>query len=238
MIKNIARPIVQKFRRLSYMASLPAKRAALAPLSEFEFDIYSQSGEDGLLPELFRRLGITGGYVVEFGAWDGMVYSNTYNLIKTNPRFEAIYIEGDEERFKDLQRTAQKTGRITPICTFVQPTGEQSLDSILKKTPVPKEFELLSIDIDSFDYQVWQHFSGYKPKVVIIEVNSSVLLDVEQIHGENNKQGSSFTSTLALGHAKGYRCVHHRGNMIFVRNDLVGKLGHLPKERSLFRFKA
>lgn len=208
----------------------------MAPLSQFEFDIYSQHGEDGVLLELFRRLNITSGYVVEFGAWDGKVFSNTYSLIRTNPHFKAVYIEGNEERFKDLQKTAEKTGRITPICSFVQPTGEQSLDSLLKKTPVPNEFELLSIDIDSFDYQIWQHFSGYKPKVVIIEVNSSIPLDVEQIHGD--KQGSSFTSTLALGHTKGYRCVHHHGNIIFVRNDLVSKLGHLPAERSLFQFKA
>lgn len=39
----------------------------------------------------------------------------------------------------------------------------------LKQTDIPNDFELLSIDIDSYDYQVWKSLKVYKPKIVIIE---------------------------------------------------------------------
>lgn len=202
-------------------------------LSLYRVDVYSQNGEDGVLYELCRRLGITGGWLVEFGAWDGMAYSNTFRLLKYMP-FQAVYIEGDLGRYQDLLKTAKKYS-ITPIQAFVEARGEHSLDALLAKTPIPTDFEILSIDIDSFDYQVWEGCIAYKPKVVVIEVNSGVT--GYQIHGE--KQGSSFFSTLELGNKKGYTCVLHTGNMIFVRDDLVtlavGRALDQKEQTALFR---
>jgi len=199
------------------------------PLNEFRYNIYSQIGEDGVVEELFRRLGIRKGWVVEFGAWDGVYLSNTYRLIEEDKRFRAVYIEGDRERYKALQSTAAKfENRIIAIHALVQPTGEASLERLLDKTPVPNDFELLSIDVDGIDYQIWEQFGGYSPKVVIIEVDSSIPPDKEQIHGSGG-QYASFRSMLDLGKRKGYTCVCHTGNMFFVRNDLLPK-AHLKKQ--------
>ena len=41
---------------------------------------YSQNGEDGILGALLSRIGLEKGYFVEFGAWDGVHWSNTYAL--------------------------------------------------------------------------------------------------------------------------------------------------------------
>lgn len=211
------------------------------PLNSFHLNWYSQNGEDGVLAELLRRLEIRKGWVVEFGAWDGIWCSNTYHLIKTHPGFKAVYIEGDKPRFQDLLETASKhKPRIIPINAFVDASGPNSLDALLGKTEIPSDFEVLSIDVDSTDYQIWEGLSQYQPKLVIIEVNSSVPLGIEQIHG-NGTQGTSFTSMRSLGEKKGYACVWHRGNCIFVRNDLVEKiLGTIPSradQDALFTFK-
>mgnify|MGYP000430120018 CR=1 FL=1 len=42
----------------------------------------------------------------EFGAWDGVKGSNTFNLVK-NYNFNAVYIESDRERFLDLLKTKE-----------------------------------------------------------------------------------------------------------------------------------
>lgn len=102
--------------------------------------------------------------------------------------------------------------------------GESKLDHLLTRTPVPLDFDLLSIDIDSYDYEVWNSLVRYKPKVVIIESNSVLPPGVLQLHSPPRHYGASFSSLVELGQKKGYRLVCHTGNCFFVRNDLVPRL--------------
>jgi len=192
-------------------------------LNDFKFNIYSQNGEDGIIKEIFNKLNIEDGWVVEFGAWDGKYLSNTFNLLKDN-KFKAVYIEGDINRYQNLIKTSDEMmDSIIPICSYVEPTGDSSLTSILKKTNIPLDFEVLSIDVDGIDYQIWSNFEEYKPKLVIIEINSGILPNIESIHSEFN-QGTSFLSMLKLGINKGYTLICHTGNLFFLRNDLISKI--------------
>lgn len=193
-------------------------------LLDFKKNVHSQNGEDGVIEEVLNRLNIKVGTFCEFGAWDGKHLSNTYKLVQEG--WSGVYIEGDKEKFNSLLETAKlHHPNIVPINKFVETNGENTLDNILAETFLPKDFDLLSIDIDSFDYQVWDSFKNYSPKIVIIEINSGVRPPQEQIHtvisGRVVHQGSSYVSTLKLGEQKGYFHVCHTGNMIFVRNDLV-----------------
>ena len=60
-------------------------------------NVYSQVGQDGIIREIFRRLNISKGYFCEFGAWDGVLHSNTRWLYEIG--WEGIYIEPDEKKF-------------------------------------------------------------------------------------------------------------------------------------------
>ena len=197
-------------------------------------NIYSQHGEDGILAEIIKRLGIDSGWVVEFGAWDGKKFSNTFNLVTQG--FQAVYIEGDQEKYNELKKTADEYKNIHPIKTYIEESGVNSLDNVLENTKCPKDFDVLSIDIDSNDYQIWQCFKNYNPKIVVIEVNSSVALNVEAIYSkETRRVGTSFSSMLKLGNEKGYICVLHTGNMIFARNDLVYKI-YRGQQEKLYKY--
>jgi hypothetical protein len=187
-------------------------------------NMYSQNGEDGVIRELLNRLAISKGWFCEFGAGDGKCGSNTYQLLKQG--WSGVMIECDPVKFRVLKRTSKKfPNKLYPICRTVNhEEGLNTLDAILADAPIPKEFEILSIDVDGFDYQIWKGFKNYRPLIVIIEINSSILPGIEQIH-QNNNQGTSFTSMLHLGMTKGYNLVCHTGNMIFIRNDLIDKIG-------------
>lgn len=193
-------------------------------LKKYAKNIYSQNGEDGIIEELLDRLSISNGWVCEFGAWDGIHLSNTYNLVKQN--FNAVYIEGDKEKYTDLLKTVEDHKNIIPINAFVDhKDSENSLDNLLKQTDIPNDFDILSIDIDSYDYQVWKSLKVYKPKIVIIEINSSVKVNNdEHIHEPNKYQGTGFKPTYDLGLEKGYKFILHTGNMFFIREDLFSKL--------------
>lgn len=194
--------------------------------NKYKSNVYSQNGEDGLINEIFKRLEIKDGWICEFGACDGILNSNTFNLV--NKGFNAVYIEPDVTMFNKLNELAKKYDNIYAINCLID-LEDNKLDNVLSNTKIPIDFELLSIDIDSFDYHVWQSVEKYNPKVVIIEIDSSAdVNDENQIYNPPNYMYSGFKPTLELGKKKGYSFVCHSGNMIFVRNDLYDKL-NLPE---------
>jgi hypothetical protein len=187
-------------------------------------NVYSQNGEDGIVEELLNRLNINNGWVCEFGAWDGIHLSNTFNLVKKG--FNAVFIEGDVDKYNDLLKTVNQYNNIIPINAYVDYNDTQnSLDNLLETTNIPIDFDILSIDIDSYDYHIWKSLSKYQPKIVIIEINSSVNTDNNNyIHDSNQYFGTGFKPTFDLGIEKGYTFILHTGNMFFIRNDLFHKL--------------
>lgn len=212
------------------------------PFNRYQFNVYSQNGEDGVIAELQKRLGLEAGndsWCVEFGAWDGMHLSNTFALVEQG--WNAVYIEGDVRKFKDLLDTATRYPKIVPVCAFVARSSadELSLDAVLRKTRIPSEFSLLSIDIDSYDCDVWESLTDYTPKIVVIEINSSVPPGVVWRHSDKTS-GNTFSATCNVARRKGYTLVCHTGNLIFVRDDLVGKLNidqrYIEYPELLFQF--
>lgn len=196
-------------------------------LIQFAKNYHSQNGEDGVLEYIFDKIHVNlpkEKWCVEFGAWDGKHLSNTFRLVEQG--WNAVYIEEDEAKYQDLLVTAEEYPKIIPICSKVT-FGEKddtNLNALLKSVNMPDDYELLSIDIDSYDLAVWNAYHG-KPKVVVIEINSSIRPNITQWHDGETKQGNSFTSTLEVAYDKGYTLVCHTGNMIFVRNDLAPKIG-------------
>ncbi len=186
------------------------------------FNEQSQCGEDGLLEKVFQILGISKGWCVELGAWDGKKYSNTYRLIH---RFawSAVLIEGDRRRFLDLLKTYQNNRSVHCVQQFVHFDPPYDLDSILKQYPIPKDFDLLSIDIDGNDFHLWDSLKDYQPKVVIIEYNPSIPNDIRFVQPRNMKinQGNSLKAIIELAKEKGYELIATTElNGVFVKKSL------------------
>ena len=79
-------------------------------LYEFAANNYSQFGEDGIIQEIFKVIGTKSKLTVEFGAWDGFLYSNTAALWARDTSWKAVLIEGDPERYEDLVRNTNRCG--------------------------------------------------------------------------------------------------------------------------------
>src|ERR1039458_5825174 len=189
----------------------PARKDRM-DLLKYRANTYSQFGEDGIIEELCRRLGIKQGWFVEFGAWDGKNLSNTYNLV-AHQGWQGVFIEGDPEKYKDLLRTKEAfPDRLHTLCAMVGFEGDSRLDALLAKTPIPPDFDLLSIDIDSYDWQVWKALEKYRPGIVIIESNCAIPPGVIQIHNPPTSYGASFSALVDLGQTKGYQLVCHTAN--------------------------
>lgn len=199
--------------------------AATAPLQSFAFNLHSQNGEDGIIQEILARLGRQGGldkWCVEIGAWDGFFLSNTAKLI-TEQQYSAVLIEGDEVRFRTLCQNMPQP-RIHKVCQFVTLEGSATMDEVLKRTPIPRDFDLISIDIDGCDYFIFESLKEYRPKVVCIEFNPTIPNEISFIQARDFgiKQGTSARPLVELARQKGYTLVSTTlCNLFFVRNELA-----------------
>ena len=106
-------------------------------LNLFSEKKFSQFGEDGIIREILNRINSKNldKWCVEFGASDGILYSNTYNLIK-NHNYQAVLIEADKKSFSKLNKNID-TKKVIKLNKFVKFDGENSLEQILKKTEIP-----------------------------------------------------------------------------------------------------
>ena len=197
----------------------------------FKYDVFSQNGEDGIIQAILnlipkqdiRKL------VVEFGAWDGIHFSNTYNLI-LNHGYRGILIESSKQRFQDLVKNTKNLNTIN-LNQRVELKGVNSnstLDYILYTHGAPIDFDLLSIDIDGADYHIWNELVNFRPKIVVIEYNPAIPRSVEFInpYDTNINKGSSARSLIKLASNINYvLAAQTQCNLIFVSREFSEFLG-------------
>jgi methyltransferase FkbM-like protein len=190
-------------------------------------NVTSQNGEDGIIAKILDVIGEPRGWCVEFGAWDGRYLSNTYNLI-ANRGSGAVLIEGSAARCEDLKATFRNNPKVQSVNAFVGFTPSDGLDSILARTEIPEDFDVLSIDIDGNDYHVWNAVTKYRPRVVVIEYNPTIPTEVDFVQPADMtvNQGSSIAAIVRLGRAKGYELVAvTTHNCLFVGADYFPAFG-------------
>ena len=68
------------------------KKSKHINLNHFKNNIYSQSGEDGIIKKILENIQVQkSNEFVEFGAHDGKTNSNCFNLLKEEKIFWVIY---------------------------------------------------------------------------------------------------------------------------------------------------
>ncbi|GAC1419476.1 MAG: hypothetical protein NVSMB5_11370 [Candidatus Velthaea sp.] len=199
----------------------------------YERKIFSQNGEDGILREIFRRIGAPQRYFVEFGVEDGLE-CNSARLSRTL-QWSGLLIEGDAEKFRLLEANYRAFPAIKREQAFIT---RDNIAAIFTAARVPLEFDLLSIDIDGNDYYIWDALAGagYRPRIVIIEYNSTrppaerwvMRYNPDHRWRGDGYWGASLASLEALGRTRGYALIgtDEKGvNAFFVRDDLLALSG-------------
>lgn len=198
-------------------------------LESHGYKVYSQNDEDGILQEIFDRIGTETKQFVEFGVQDGLECNSHYLLHKG---WTGLWLEGDGKFYQQIQKNFAAViaeGLLKTKCVFIT---KDNIDGIIKEYMLPGDVDLLSIDIDGNDYYVWDAISCIKPRVVCIEYNGRFPPDYEwvmpyfseHVWGENDYFGASLKALEKLGRRKGYQLVGTNltgVNAFFVREDLA-----------------
>ena len=136
-------------------------------LTTFKYDKHSQRGHDGIIGKIMKELDINKGFFIEFGAWDGIHLSNCRNLFEQG--WNGCFIEADKNKYSELV-TNYKNSNIICLNKLIYPTLSEgdTVDSLYKEYMNNIEVDLLSIDIDGRDYEIFEHLN-LTPKLIIIE---------------------------------------------------------------------
>jgi hypothetical protein len=188
---------------------------------------HSQFGEDGLIAKALERIPDWNRWCVEFGAWDGQFCSNTFRLV-SECEFRAVLIEEDSAKYHDLQTKYPHPDRAIMLNAMVGFSAEDGLDSLLAATAVPRDFDLLSIDVDGNDYYCWESVESYRPKLVIVEYNPTMTNTVEFVQEKRPSlcEGSSALALVNLARRKGYELIARNSiNLLFVVSEYFERFG-------------
>jgi len=190
---------------------------------------HSQHDEDGMIQEIFRRIGVSNRIFVEFGVGDGTENNSLYLMLSG---WRGLWIDGSDANAASIRRRFAsyiQSGQLTFVQAFVD---RESINDIISNERHSGEIDLLSIDIDGNDYWVWEAISAVQPRVVVIEYNAVFRPPLAMV-AEYNKSfvwngtsyyGASLKALESLGSQKGYAlvgCSLSGINAFFVKQDLV-----------------
>lgn len=168
---------VRNFANRRYQNERDPERVALVNPESLLFhygNVYSQVGQDGILGEIFRRLGIKRSTYVEFGAWDGIYLSNGRFLYEQGWR--GVLIEADAKRFAKIGDRFKRNCVLINAMVGAPKQGVRgaALDALLKQHGVnPNDVSFASIDVDGPDIEIFDEM-GFTPAVVIVEGGTDI----------------------------------------------------------------
>lgn len=226
-LRLIRQQLGQLSRELS-MAS-DARYADPRHLCRQSGQVYSQNFEDGVIQEIFRRIGTTDKFFVEIGVGDGLE-NNTRLLLETGWR--GVWMEGDPALARRIRKRFAaeiETGALVFIQALVD---RDNVEALMREAGVPDHFDFLSVDVDFNTHHIWRAITSFQYRVACVEYNASypASLDYEERYDpqrmwdKSNRFGASLKALERIGRERNMSlvgCDWHGVNSFFVDGGLL-----------------
>jgi hypothetical protein len=203
--------------------------------NDFEFKIFSQWGDDGLIQYLIKNIKIENEIFMEFGV-DDFSESNTRFLMMNN-NWKGFVMDGSEENMERLKaRPWFWKYSLKAKVVFIT---KENINRLLAETGF-RNIGLLHIDLDGNDAHILAEldFKDLNPAILIMEYNAvfgkertiSIPYDKRFVRTEKHYSNLYFGASLAalthIANKKGYGligCTLAGNNAYFVRKDLLNE---------------
>ncbi len=195
---------------------------------------YSNFGEQEILRHLVSILSPNLHQVVDIGAGDGFLHSNSLGLFDLG--WGGAAIEADGELFGKLAWRHRAADRIALAHVRVTP---KNVVPLLQGLKLPREFGVLSLDIDGYDYFVLEAVLGaFSPSILCVEINEkippplrfTVLWREDYVWKGDHFYGQSLAQAHALAAEHGYVLAGlEYNNAFFLRREFHPETGLTPE---------
>ncbi len=200
-------------------------------LQDYEFRVFSQWGEDGIIQHLLRSIEIPRKIFIEFGV-QNYIESNTRFLLLNN-NWAGLVIDASAENISYIKKDPiYWQYNLKAVQSFIK---TDNINTLFIENGIEGEIGILSIDIDGNDYWIWQAIHTIHPAIVIIEYNfrfgneRAVTIPYDENFVRVNSHysmiyyGASLKALYLLAQKKGYLfigCNSAGNNAFFIRQDL------------------
>jgi hypothetical protein len=228
-----------------FVQGLPPDR-----LSDAEFQVFSQFGEDGIIQFLINHVPIEHEVFIEFGV-QSYAESNTRFLL-VHDNWHGLIIDGGDSHIDFTQRLGLDWQyHLDAVQAFID---RDNINHLIRAAGIEGDIGLLSVDIDGNDYWVLERIDAVSPRIVVVEYNSVWGPDAAvtvpyradfrraMAHPSQLYWGASLMALTRLLRRRRYALVggNRAGNNAFyVRDDVLGDLAAQPVagvyRRSRFR---
>jgi len=199
-------------------------------LSDFEFKVFSQWGEDGIIQKLIRHIDIPNKAFIEFGVQDFRESNCRFLLMHNN--WQGLVIDASKQHIAGIRKSPIAwRHHLDSISEFID---RDNINELLARGKFGDDIGILSIDIDGVDYWILDAITQCKPRILIVEFNCvfgaerpiTVPYDPRFVRTEKHHSNLYFGASLAAFHhdaaRRGYSLVGTNSagsNAFFVRND-------------------
>lgn len=213
----------------------------IASLSEVEFGVFSQFGDDGIIQWLVNVLEFPHKTFVEFGV--GNFRESNTRFLMMNNNWSGLVMDGSESNVAQIINSEYFWKyELSAKAEFID---TDNINHLLASSQLGKEIGILHVDLDGNDYWIWKEINVISPIVVILEYNSVFGIDRAitipynkgfdrtMAHYSTLYWGASLRALHQLSADKGYSfigCNSAGNNAYFVRID---KLNDNVRESSL-----
>ena len=217
-------------------------------LSEVEFQVYSQWGEDGIIDWLVNKSPDIPKSFLEIGT-ENYKESNTRFLL-INKNWDGFIIEADKSSVKDIKsQRIYWRHNLTIENTFI---SQNNINTIIKKNNIPRKLGLLSLDIDGVDYWILKKLSVLDPSIIICEYNSlfgqkkAITVPYKNNYIRSNEHfsnlfyGASIRAFIDLLKKRNYFFIGTNSagnNAFFVKQNIWKKVNKLIIDKKIFDSK-
>lgn len=192
--------------------------------------------EERIIRSYMARLQPTHRYCVDIAASDGISSSNTYALFKEG--WSGLAAEVDPTKFAMLAIAYRKFSNVNLVKTKVLP---ETVTSILRSCECPRDFALLSLDLDGYDFFILDNLLGsFRPRLICAEINEnippplrfSVKYDIDHSWSGDHFHGQSISKCYELCEKYGYEIVELNYNNLFLVPRELNTFGSLSPEEA------